>query len=151
MLIPSLLLALLAQAGGEGSAESRFHRVHLRNGNFIDGDLVRQNTREIVLKLKSGEMGVRRDQIVRIEMIKMRGLQDKPEEVAQPKPAPLVLDAPRTAAAPEGPKKSSPARPPAEGAYKPSEALKAAVDPILEKLEKARSEEVDGLVQSLVE
>ena len=54
MLIPSLLLSLLAQGKNVDSAtftESRFHRVHLRNGNFIDGVLVRQNTLEIVLRL----------------------------------------------------------------------------------------------------
>ncbi len=151
MLIPSLLIALLAQgktADGAGLSELRFHRVHLRNGNFIDGELVRQNTKEIVLRLKSGEMGVRRDQIVRVELIKMRGLQDKPEEVAQPKPPASALE-PAPGPAPRG--KAAPARPPAEGAYKASAELKARVDPLLEQLETAPAEAITALLRRLVD
>src|SRR5688572_23015720 len=39
--------------------ESRFHRVHLKNGNFIDGDLIRKDQRLVVLKLKAGDFGIR--------------------------------------------------------------------------------------------
>ncbi|HEX7900616.1 MAG TPA: HEAT repeat domain-containing protein [Planctomycetota bacterium] len=153
MLIPSLVIALLAQGrtvDNSSAAELRFHRVHLRNGNFIDGDLVRQNAKEIVLRLKSGEMGVRRDQIVRVEMIKMRGIQDKPEEVTQPKPPPISFETPTTPGSPRKTPAAQP-RPLAEGAYKASPALKAQVDPVLESLRTAAPDEINALIQRLVD
>lgn len=61
--------------------EIRFHRIHLRNGNFIDGSLIRQDSKEVVVKLPTvaGELAVRVDQIDRVEFIKMRGPAEKPE------------------------------------------------------------------------
>jgi HEAT repeat protein len=160
MLISCLLLCLLPQAKGpanQGPAawtEIRFHRVHLRNGNFIDGDLVRQSAREVVLRLKSGEMGIRRDLITRVEFIKMRGIQDKPEEVEAPKAAPLGFETPMTKPAtppPTAAKKTSTPRARAEGAYKASAEVRGKVDPLLEKLERADPEMIDPLVQELAE
>lgn len=52
--------------------ELRFHRVHLRNGNFIDGHVVKQTSTEVVLKLKAGEMGIKRDQIENVELVRMK-------------------------------------------------------------------------------
>ncbi len=154
MLLPSMLMALLAQGttvDGAKVSELRFHRVHLRNGNFIDGELVRQNTKEIVLRLKSGEMGVRRDQIVKVELIKMKGIEDKPEEVARPKTPPLSAEAALPAPPPAAPRKAAPPRRPAEGAYKASAELKAKVDPILEQLGAAAQDDVAAHIRSLVE
>ena len=152
MLLLSTLIALLAQgktADGPTLTEHRFHRVHLRNGNFIDGELVRQSAKEIVLRLKSGEMGVRRDQIVRVELIKMKGIEEKPEEVAKPKPPPVPIESTTSPApAPSAPKK---ARPPAEGAYKASAELKARVDPLLDQLGAAAPDDVAPLARTLVE
>jgi HEAT repeat protein len=60
--------------------ETRFHRVHLRNGNFIDGNVTGLTDREVSLKLReAGDMNIRRDSIDRIELIKMRSLLEKPK------------------------------------------------------------------------
>ncbi len=74
--------------------ESRFHRVHLRNGNFIDGQLVRDVPKEVVLRLKSGEMAVRRDLIDRVEIIKMRSINERPVVKEPPKRIEAIPDAP---------------------------------------------------------
>lgn len=54
------------------SNELRFHRVHLRNGNFIDGHVIKNTSTEVVLKLKVGEMGIKRDQIENVELVRMK-------------------------------------------------------------------------------
>jgi HEAT repeat protein len=64
--------------------EVRFHRVHLLNGNFIDGQLLKDTPGQVLLKVKSGEMGIRRDQIDFVEYIKMRSLNERP--VVRPPP-----------------------------------------------------------------
>lgn len=65
--------------------ELRFHRVHLRNGNFIDGTMMKDSAKEVVLKLRSGEMSIPRDQIDRVEFIKMKGRPDQPTIIPPPK------------------------------------------------------------------
>jgi HEAT repeat protein len=133
----------------------RFHRVHLRNGNFVDGELIRQSAREVLLRLKSGEMGIRRDLIVRVEYIKMRGIQEKPEEIESPKAAPIAFESPTPKAPPPvrttTPKTPKAPRTRAEGAYKASTELKGRVDPLLAKLERADPEMIDPIVQELVQ
>lgn len=85
-----LLLGILALLAGPLSAqesprdEVRFHRVHLRNGNFLDGHLVRQDTSKVVLRMSGGEMILRRDQIERIEFVKLRSLGEPARIVARP-------------------------------------------------------------------
>lgn len=86
-----LLLAVpLALAGPLGAVaqdppstpwvETRFHRVHLRNGNFIDGQLVQQNAKGVVLQMsRNGDFVVRKDLIQRVEYIKMRSLKEIPK------------------------------------------------------------------------
>jgi HEAT repeat protein len=60
--------------------ETKFHRVHLRNGNFIDGNVTGLTERDVYLKLRGvGEMNIRRDSIDRIELMKMRSLLEKPK------------------------------------------------------------------------
>lgn len=76
---------LLAVASGSVPAqdrivEVRFHRVHLRNGNFVDGSLLGESDRDIVLQLRVGEITIRRDQVVRVEFIKIRAREEAPEE-----------------------------------------------------------------------
>lgn len=85
-----LLLALQAGAAPSqdpGWQELRFHRIHLRNGNFIDGQLVRETGTEVHLKLKAGQMAVRRDLIERVEFVKMRQINEKAPEVALKPPS----------------------------------------------------------------
>lgn len=63
--------------------ETRFHRIQLRNGNFIDGQLLRQTPEEVVIEVKSSaELGVRRDLIARVEYVKMRSFKDLPTVAA---------------------------------------------------------------------
>ena len=66
--------------------ETRFHRVHLLNGNFIDGQLVSDSPKLVVLKVGGGEMSIRKDLILRnskgdlrIEFMKMRSYQEPPK------------------------------------------------------------------------
>lgn len=59
--------------------ETRFHRIHLKNGNFVDGTLVRKDPRTVVLKMNPGDFAIRTDMIARVEYVKMRGLQEAPK------------------------------------------------------------------------
>ncbi len=79
-------LALLLQAQDLPWQEIRFHRVHLRNGNFIDGQLVRETSSTVHLQLASGQMAVRRDLIERVEFVKMRHISEKAPVVVPPAP-----------------------------------------------------------------
>ena len=91
-----ILAAALAQGSlgdaQEITAEVTFTRVHLVNGNFIDGELVSNAANEVVLKLKFGEITIRRDRIARdvdgkfrVELVKMRSLTEKAKTI-QPQP-----------------------------------------------------------------
>ncbi len=100
--------------------EVRFHRVHLRNGNFLDGQMLKDSTQAVQLRVKGGDISVRKDQIDRVEYVKMRSLSEKPPVVKVRKP---VEPAPTAAApAPEGPV---------------DESLRAKVDEALDRLGKA--------------
>lgn len=61
--------------------EIRFHRVHLRNGNVIDGRLLQKSDRVVILRLLSGDISIRVDQIDHVEFIKMRSLIEAPPRV----------------------------------------------------------------------
>src|SRR5579872_6878724 len=74
------VLALLAWLAPPAAAQevvwidTQFHRVYLRNGNFIDGKIVQVNNREVHLDVVPGSMTFRLDMVDRIELIKMRTL-----------------------------------------------------------------------------
>jgi HEAT repeat protein len=70
LILTALLFCQGFQDGETG--ELRFHRVHLKNGNFIDGDLVKDAPNEVILRLKVGEMKIRRDQIDKVEFVRMK-------------------------------------------------------------------------------
>src|SRR6266498_3822034 len=89
--------ALQAQDGQW--VETRFNRVFLRNGNFIDGHLIGETNQSVRMKLITGEMTIRKDTIEldsigrpRVELIKMRSYQELPKLAniqplsAKPKP-----------------------------------------------------------------
>ncbi len=61
----------------DADSDLRFYRVHLRNGNVIDGELVRDTANEVLLRLKVGEMTIRRDQIEKVEFVKMKSQDTK--------------------------------------------------------------------------
>jgi HEAT repeat protein len=65
--------------------ETRFERVHLRNGNFIDGHLIRESEKLVILDVVGGEMAIRKDMIernskgnLRVELVKMRSYKEAP-------------------------------------------------------------------------
>jgi HEAT repeat protein len=78
----SILLALPLLLPGffgaqDADGDLRYYRVHLRNGNVIDGELLKETTNEVLLRLKVGEMTIRRDQIEKVEFVKMKSQDTK--------------------------------------------------------------------------
>lgn len=66
-------------------SEVRFHRVHLRNGNFIDGQLVGEDGGTVTIRIKVGDLALRRDQVDRVELVCMRVLNERPAPSAKAK------------------------------------------------------------------
>ena len=99
-----LILCLVlgaASATGAGAQEytwkeTRFHRVHLRNGNFVDGQLLRVTDVEILLEMNEGQIAFRRNMVDRVELMKIRTLGEKPK--LDP---PLIKPGPTTKATPK--------------------------------------------------
>lgn len=91
-----LSLLLLLAGGAFASAQEnggfvwiRFHRVQLRNGNCIEGALVSKTDRAVTLKLPTGEMTIRTDQIERVEFVKIKSW-NEPVVVLAKKAPPVV-------------------------------------------------------------
>jgi HEAT repeat protein len=83
---PLLAAAPFLQAFQDSDVDGlRFHRVHLTNGNFIDGTVIKETAASVLLKLRVGEMTIRRDMINRVEIVKMRDRQ-APIEVLKKDP-----------------------------------------------------------------
>jgi HEAT repeat protein len=78
LVVPLLAATPLMQGLQDGDSDIRFHRVHLTNGNFIDGHILKETTSSILLKLKVGEMTIRRDMINKVEFVKMRDRNETP-------------------------------------------------------------------------
>lgn len=72
-LLSSAGFAPAAVQQGTGD-ETRFHRVYLRNGNVIEGQLLKETPSQVVLQLAVGEMAIRRDQIERVELVRIRSI-----------------------------------------------------------------------------
>lgn len=159
------ICALLTAGGAVGQeerSEVRFQRVHLKNGNFLDGVITQQTAREVVLKMKFGEVRVRADQIERIESIKLRSVGEKPEELPGPR-RPVPRENPserrdpftRPPPRPADPPTPPPSRPTGprtpEALFSPRPETREQVDPLLRQLERADPEQRDPIVQRLVE
>lgn len=159
-------ISALCAAGAAGSQEEprsevRFQRVHLKNGNFLDGVITQQTAREVVLKMKFGEVRVRADQIERIESIKLRSVGEKPDELPAPRRTPPREDPsgrrdPFTRPPPRPAGPATPASHPAgprtpEALFSPRPETREQVDPVLRQLERADPEQRDPIVQRLVE
>jgi HEAT repeat protein len=103
--LASLAMPATLHAQQQGNwVETRFHRVHLLNGNFIDGQLIGESDRTLTMRVGGGEMQIRKDMIgrtakgnLRVEYVKMRSYNE-----------PLKLEPMRTSRQP-GPSVSSPA------------------------------------------
>jgi len=100
----SCILAFLAPQEFE---EIEFHRVHLKNGNFIDGRLLARTDRDLTLRVRIGEITLRNDLVeqapdgtLRIELVRIRGIKEAP-----PPPPPLKppIPPPRPAPSPRPP------------------------------------------------
>src|SRR3954468_16355441 len=118
--------------------ENRFHRVHLVNGNFIDGQVTSVDKDEVVLRLPVGEMAIRKSTVDRIELEKMRSLLEKPK-----------LDPPLNKKAAGVAKAAGAPRAKAAGAFPPapaSEELIANVASILGRLKIAQPDQKETLV-----
>lgn len=105
MIAAALALLLSSQ---DGFTETRFHRVHLRNGNFVDGDLLRNEPDMVTLRIGKGELEISRDLVDRVEYVKMRSYLEKPVPVAEPSVPKTAAGAPPLPAA--KPVVDSPAR-----------------------------------------
>src|SRR5689334_13486442 len=91
-----LVVAEQTQPPLDSGSEIRFHRIHLRNGNFIDGKVTADKPNEVILLMAAGEMAIRRDQIDRVEVVKMKSYNDKAIILDTPKPKKDDPSAPRT-------------------------------------------------------
>ncbi len=132
------LLAGAAQAHEPEWVEVRFHRVHLRNGNFIDGQMLKDTPAAVTLTLKGGEMLIRRDSIDRVEFVKMRTINEKPP----------VLEAPR-----RGGPVTEPTAKDTPGDPKPPRLGTAAgpkVEELLERLRRSSEERAAAVVDELI-
>ena len=85
-MIATLLLLYAFQAADGEWVEVRFYRVHLINGNFIDGQLLKDDAKGAILKMKAGEMTIRRDMIDRVEFVKMKDRFQAPIITTVPSP-----------------------------------------------------------------
>ena len=72
---------------------TRFDRITLRNGNFIDGTLTRNLKGSVMISIPIGHMTIRREDILKIEKITIRSLKEKPPEIVLPEDTvePLIL------------------------------------------------------------
>jgi HEAT repeat protein len=77
-------LPLQAQTEPPSGGELRFHRVYLKNGNVVDGQLIQQTPQTLLLRLRGGEMSIRMDSIDRVEFVKMKSVDEKPTVVKPP-------------------------------------------------------------------
>ena len=147
-LLSTATLVLCAEpATAQDWQVSRFDRITLRNGNFIDGQLIRNLDYEVVIALSFGRMTIRRDQILKIERITIRSIEEKPEEIPIPVDNPPRIDpfdkplVPITP--PEDPTSTSPS------STHPT-ASNAPVDAILGRLRRTRGSRKEDVAKMLV-
>lgn len=137
-----LLAAPAALSAQEVSwVETRFHRVHLQNGNFIDGHVLQVTENDVLLRMPAGDMLIRKYTIDRIELMKMRSLHEKPK-LDPPLKKPTVVEV--SDAAPRS--RPHTAFPPAPA----SDELVANVKAVLSRVKIATSSQKEDLVEALV-
>ncbi len=118
--------------------ESRFHRVHLRNGNVIDGQMLQEDARTVTLGMPAGRMLIRRDQIERVELVKMRSIAEAPKVLPAPASRP-----PAFTAFPAVPMRAAPAI--------PVTGLEARIEVLLEACARNDAEAQDCAREALLE
>src|SRR5438132_6132475 len=77
LLLLAMPLLLPQSFQDSDTGDLRFTRVHLRNGNFIDGQVVKDSVGSVLLRIRSGEIDIRRDQIDKVELVKMKSYGDR--------------------------------------------------------------------------
>src|SRR6185295_15607172 len=65
--------------------EVRFDRVHLKNGNFIDGRIIARNDLSVTMQIVGGEITFKYGTIDRIEVVKMKDIKQKEVLIEKPK------------------------------------------------------------------
>jgi len=120
--------------------ETKFHRVYLLNGNFIDGQVVKVGEADVLLRLPAGDMSIRKNTVDRIELMKMRSLREKPR--LDP---PLKKAAPSEIGSPLQRLKSGTTFAPAPV---PEELIQN-VGAFLSRLKVAKPDQKDGLIEQL--
>jgi HEAT repeat protein len=126
--------------------EVHFHRVYLTNGAFIDGNLLEETPRKVTLQLKSGEISIRRDQVDRVELVKMRSFDEKPVNLLlskSPSPSGPVPGTPNRL------RPVSPANGPKAAVFQADSETKRKVDALLAELAHASAESKLALVDQL--
>jgi hypothetical protein len=139
-----------------GWSETRFHRVYLRNGSVIDGNLIEDTPTMVVLKVTSGEFGIRKDQIardeegrLRVTLVKTRSYKEAPpvvplrfREGSGTTSEPLGASPGEEAGAPPTP----PARRPTRPAPRVPERVKAPIDLAILQWQKGHRDVEEDLV-----
>jgi len=82
--VATMAAAMGAQAQDSSNwVETRFERVYLANGNFIDGHLIEESARLLTFKIVGGEIAIRKDMVqrnpsgkLRVELVKIRSYKD---------------------------------------------------------------------------
>lgn len=150
MLNPVWAVLLSAALQQPEYLESRFHRIHLRNGNFIDGQVVSEAASFVTVRIGGGSMTVRRDLIERVEYVKIRSLKEAPQIVKAPEKDP------------EAAPKAGPLTPPKVAAERRKErgtdssrsvapAVRARLEELLDRMEKAPNEEKAAIGREIAE
>lgn len=147
------LAAASAPLGAQDAkpVETRITRVHLKNGNTVDGRLVSSGSNELVLRLSNnGEVSLSREDIQSIEIVKMRTMVDWEPAV---KREPVIVRGPVATAAVEAPvpaaasEKGKQTGKPAAPAINPD--LRTHIDEVLGQMERASIHERKQMVGEL--
>jgi HEAT repeat protein len=85
-----LTLGALSAAAAEAQDQGRkVTRIHLRNGNCVEGHLLNETSKGWTLRILNGEIMVRRDQVDQVETFRFE--ERLPEPATRPAPPPALL------------------------------------------------------------
>ena len=101
ILAPALFCLLQVTTGQDPRVEwfeTRFDRVHLRNGRFVDGKLLKSTPEAVILQIRTGELAIDRVDVDRVERVMMRNVREKTAVVPAPVAAPPAVEDPRPVA-----------------------------------------------------
>jgi HEAT repeat protein len=140
----SVSLARAEQESPSSLAETRFFRVHLLNGNVIDGDLIKRTDREVILRIRGGDISIRQDLVDSVEYVTIKSYADKAVFV----PTPAARE--RAAAATNPAAVQAPASKLASAAFQANDYTIQKVGALLAELRKANPEAKLAVLENLV-